>query len=92
MPTCSCSPSKNKGKRQQEYYVHGVLAQQWEHQKLGISDPKGLFQISKSLSKASRQRAIRQAKADAEEVMAISKESIHEVLDTALDMLSLDDF
>jgi hypothetical protein len=73
-------------------YVHGILAQQWEHQKLGISDPKGLFQFSKSLSKGSRQRAIRQAKRDAEEVKAMSKESIQQVLETALDMLSQDDF
>lgn len=88
--SCSCSSSENKGKRRE--YVHGVLAQQWEHQKLGINDPKGLFQFSKSLSKGSRQKAIRQAKEDAEEVKAISKESIQEVLDSALDMLSLNDF
>lgn len=37
--------------------VKSILSQQWEHQKLGMSDPKGLQKLSRACSKGARQRA-----------------------------------
>ena len=37
--------------------VKSILSQQWEHQKLGMSDPKGLQQLSRACSKDARERA-----------------------------------
>jgi hypothetical protein len=49
-------------------FIETLLAQQWEHKQMGISDPKGLYQLSKACSKQSRLLAIRQAKEDAQQV------------------------
>lgn len=37
--------------------VKSILSQQWEHQKLGMSDPKGLEKLSRACSKGARERA-----------------------------------
>ena len=45
--------------------VKSILKQQWEHQKLGMSDPKGLQQLSRACSKDARERAHALANANA---------------------------
>jgi hypothetical protein len=37
--------------------VKSILSQQWEHQKLGMTDPKGLQKLSRACSKDARERA-----------------------------------
>ena len=37
--------------------VNSILSQQWEHQELGMSDPRGLQQLSRACSKDARERA-----------------------------------
>jgi hypothetical protein len=37
--------------------VKSILSQQWEHQKLGMPDPKGLQKLSRACSKGARERA-----------------------------------
>jgi hypothetical protein len=46
--------SENISRRQ---FVQSLLSQQWEHKKIGISDPKGLQMLSKACSKGPRRRA-----------------------------------
>jgi hypothetical protein len=69
-----------------------VLAQQWEHQKLGIQDPKGLFQLSKICSKSSRQRALRRAEEDAREAREIAQEprNTSDIINDVIDLLDGD--
>ena len=42
-------------------FVTDLLQHQYEHQQLGLNDPKGLFQLSRAASKPSRLRAIQTA-------------------------------
>lgn len=77
--------------KQQHDFVVALLDQQWEHKKLGIKDPKGLFQFSRSLSKFSKQRAREQGKMDAEEVKAFNMEKLENAINGALELLE-DDF
>lgn len=59
---------KNSSADKRREFIETLLAQQWEHKQMGISDPKGLYQLSKACSKQSRLLAIRQAKEDAQQV------------------------
>ena len=68
-------------------FVTGLLAQQDEHQRLGLKDPKGLFQYSKAASKQSRLRAIRAAKEDAILAREITHDQTLEIIDRVLDMV-----
>jgi hypothetical protein len=52
----------------QKEFVVALLQQQLEHKKLGVNDPKGLFQFSRACSKKSRQQALEQARAHEQEV------------------------
>jgi hypothetical protein len=84
-PTCLYAFSKDH--KQQHNFVLALLEQQYEHKRLGISDPKGLFQFSRSVTKFSKQRAREQGKLDAEEAKEISREEIADVIDQALDVI-----
>ncbi len=42
--------------------MRGVLAHQEEHKVQGIEDPRGLFPFSKSLSRTSQKRVVKDAK------------------------------
>ncbi len=64
-------------------FVHSFLAQQYEHQQLGIDDPRGLFQFSKACSKHSRKRALLQAQDNARESFC-TKEDLVESIDQVL--------
>jgi hypothetical protein len=55
--------------------VDSFLAQQCENEKMGIDDPKGLFQLSRAGSKDLRQRAMKSATKQAEEAKKIGKEN-----------------
>lgn len=81
----------NDGRQSHRNFVLSLLAQQWEHQQLGIHDPKGLFQYSKTCTKSSRQRALEKGKENAKEVERIMKENLESVIDSALDLLQYDD-
>jgi hypothetical protein len=52
-------------------HVASILAQQWEHQRLGIQDPKGLRMLSTACSKSARKRASAVAMQNAQEVHEI---------------------
>jgi hypothetical protein len=69
------------------HFVESLLTQQYENQKMGINDPKGLFQLSRAGSKYSRQRAIKAANEQAEEAKKISIEETIGILANALDLL-----
>jgi hypothetical protein len=57
----------------QKEFVMALLRQQSEHKKLGVNDPKGLFQFSKACSKKSRQQALKQARAREQEVNELNQ-------------------
>jgi hypothetical protein len=61
------SGSSSSADKRREF-IETLLAQQWEHKQMGISDPKGLYQLSKACTKQSRLLAIRQAKEAAQQV------------------------
>jgi hypothetical protein len=52
----------------QKEFVVALLQQQLEHKKLGVNDPRGLFQFSRACSKKSRQQALKLARAHEQEV------------------------
>ena len=62
-------------KELRHHFVESLLAQQDENEKMGIDDPKGLFQLSRAGSKYSRQRAMKTANEQAEEAKKICKEN-----------------
>lgn len=64
MPDESCWNSKSF----RHNHIASILAQQWEHQRLGIEDPKGLRMLSTACSKSARRRASAVAKQNAYEV------------------------
>jgi hypothetical protein len=69
------------------HFVKSLLAQQRENQKMGIYDPKGLFQLSRAGSKYSRQRAMKTAHGEqAAEAKKISKERAIGILHGVLDL------
>lgn len=57
----------------QKEFVMALLQQQLEHKKLGVNDPKGLFQFSKACSKTSRQQALKQAQVHEQEVKELNQ-------------------
>lgn len=59
-------------------HVKSVLSQQWEHEKMGISDPRGLATLSKVCSKAERQRAHQAAIENAREVYDVERLGIRQ--------------
>ena len=74
-------------------FVMGLLQQQMEHERLGLKDPKGLFQFSKAASKQSRLRAIQIAKEDEREAQKIiSQEHVTETIDAVLNLILSEDF
>jgi hypothetical protein len=74
-------------------FVESLLAQQYENEKMGIDDPKGLFQLSRAGSKYSRQRAMKSANKQAEEAKKIGKENTTiGLVDSVLDLLDDEDF
>jgi hypothetical protein len=54
-------------------HVKSVLSQQWEHEKMGIRDPRGLAKLSKVCSKAERQRAYQAAIENTREVYDVER-------------------
>ena len=64
--------------------MNSVLERQSEHRRMGVYDPKGLFQLSKVQSKTSRQTARLEAELTALE----SREMVLEALDEVLDILN----
>lgn len=64
--------------------------QQMEHQKMGMKDPRGLFQLSKALSKRSKELALKSAKAHEKEVqqdyLALNRKTMS-IIDDALELL-----
>jgi hypothetical protein len=54
-------------------HVKNVLLQQSEHEKMGISDPRGLATLSKVCSKAKRQRAYQAAIENTQEVYDVDR-------------------
>jgi hypothetical protein len=72
-------------------FVQSFLAQQYEHQQLGIDDPRGLFQFSKACSKHSRKRAFLLAQENARESFC-TKEDLVDSIDQVLGMLSTESF
>ena len=78
--------------RLRKQFIRSLLEQQNEHQKMGIFDPKGLFQFSKTASKAARQRAIDQAKEMEKEIREETNhfDQTRAVLDDVLGMLDFE--
>jgi hypothetical protein len=69
----------------QKEFVMALLQQQLEHKKLGVNDPKRLFQFSRACSKKSRQQALKQARAHEQEVEELNRrERGMQVLDSVL--------
>ena len=84
---CLCQVgSDNEGRRQ---FVKGLLQQQLEHKRLGVYDPKGLFQFSRACTKHSRKRAQQLAKTHEQEVRRLSRENTLEIIDDVLNALDL---
>jgi hypothetical protein len=73
-------------------FVHSFLAQQNEHQHLGIDDPRGLFQFSKACSKHSRKQALLQAQDNARESFCTKEDPLVDSIDQILGMLSTESF
>jgi hypothetical protein len=61
-------PETSSSKSFRHNHVASILAQQWEHQRLGIQDPKGLRMLSTACSKSARRRASAVALQNATEV------------------------
>jgi len=78
----------------QKTYVTAVLNRQCEHrEKLGAPDPKGLFQLAKSFSKRSRQKALKNGKAHEKEVRDMleeAKETTVQIVTDVLDIIDCD--
>lgn len=76
-------------KRQKEF-VTMLLLHQLEHQKMGLTDPKGLFQVSKALSKRSKELALKAAQAHEKEVqkdnLSLNQKTMA-IIDDALELL-----
>ena len=78
------------GEQVQKNFVAELLRQQNEHRLLGMMDPKGLFQLSRSHSKKARINALKTAKSREQQVqiyLATTKAQLLCVLDDALDLL-----
>ena len=78
------------GEQGQRNFVSELLRQQNEHRLLGLIDPKGLFQFSRSHSKKARQQALKTAKSREQQVqkyLATTKAQLLNLLDDALDLL-----
>jgi hypothetical protein len=54
--------------QRQKQFITALLKTQTEHREMGMSDPKGLFQLSKAYSKKSKQEALKSARAQELEV------------------------
>ena len=99
---CTCSIQDETRRRslqddwrqhqQRRAFVIGLLEQQYEHQRLGMKDPKGLYQFSRAASKQSRLRAIRIAEEDARQAKEISNEEALDIIDNVLNLIEEDDF
>lgn len=98
-PSCEEGDSDGDGLRDNEkevcrhrrsctrrFFVRSLLERQSEHRKLGVNDPRGLYQCSKSMSKESKKRALQMAKSVAKEC-AMSKKDLIKMIDTVLDIL-----
>lgn len=82
------------GKQRQREFIAEILRQQNEHRLMGMVDPKGLFQVSKTFSKKSTQDARKSAKAHEQEVREYWEARnafTMGILDEALDLLSSED-
>mmetsp|Transcript_26697 Transcript_26697/g.74780 ORF Transcript_26697/g.74780 Transcript_26697/m.74780 type:complete len:256 (+) Transcript_26697:181-948(+) len=91
--SCSCPASSSSSQQQQHQrrarqraLVVSVLEQQNEHKRLGIDDPKGLFQLSRRCSKISREQAQRKAAMDAKEARRILRDTSR-VIDDVLSLM-----
>ena len=62
-------------KLRRKEFMEMFLAQQKEQQRMGVKDPKGLFQFSKACSKKSRLQAIQYAKEIHEEQLILLQDS-----------------
>lgn len=90
LPSSDCSAIFHKFDHQrQKEFIEALLRQQTEQQKLGMIDPKGLFQLSKAFSKKSKERALQSARAHEKEVkdFAEVKRKTIAVIDDALELL-----
>jgi hypothetical protein len=79
------------GERRQKEFINELLRQQKEHRLMGLCDPKGLFQLSRTYSKKSKQDAVNNARNQAQEVQEYlctpSREKTLLILDDALGLL-----
>jgi hypothetical protein len=66
-------PRSSEGTSCPRNHVKSVLSQQWEHERMGISDPRGLAKLSKVCSKAERQRAHQAAIENTREVYDVER-------------------
>lgn len=73
-------------------FIQSLLQTQLEHQRMGIRDPKGLFQLSKRASKKARERAMKEGLETAEEARRISNEETRALIDDVLGILGDNDF
>ncbi len=86
---CSAAVFHKFDQERQKEFIAALLRQQTEHQKMGMNDPKGLFQLSKAFSKKSKELALKSAQAHEKEVkdfMAVKRKTIA-IIDDALDLL-----
>ena len=89
---CDCSSlSAAFGDQRQKEFTDELLRQQNEHRLMGVCDPKGLFQLSRTYSKKSKQDAVNIARSQAQEVQEYlctpSREKTLRILDDALELL-----
>ena len=75
--------------QRQKELTAAILKQQLEHRQLGMSDPKGLFQLSKAFSKKAKLDALKAGRAQANEVMTYREQQQQtiNIIDDALELL-----
>jgi hypothetical protein len=93
---CTCTPlpsstpsTSTEERKLRKDFIASLLRQQCEHQRLGLADPKGLFQFSRACTKKSRQDAIKKAKEHEKEVKSFMEQRklLLGVIDEAMDVL-----
>ena len=76
--------------QRQKEFVALILLQQMEHQRMGMKDPRGLFQLSKAFSKRSKELALKAAQAHEKEVqqdyISLNRKTMA-IIDDALELL-----
>lgn len=76
--------------QRQKEFVTLFLLQQLEHQRMGMNDPRGLFQLSKAFSKRSKELALKAAQAHEKEVqqdnLSLNRKTMA-IIDDALELL-----